>query len=92
MLFSTHPCVSSNWNIIWLNPLYLIGFASTITKKRYKVFTLYHSINFYLLTVFLLFLQWIPQHIDIACLPLVLCLWIAEFTIYLTNIKRVSQP
>jgi hypothetical protein len=76
MLFSSHPCVSPNWNILWLNPLYFIGAAGFATGKRCRLFDVYFVLNFVVLSAFILAWRWIPQAIDIAFLPLAGCLWL----------------
>jgi hypothetical protein len=74
--FSIHPCTSPNWNILWLHPLHLIGFVGFLFKKSYPLFRWYHGINFVLLSGFLLGWHWIPQELNMACIPFILCLWI----------------
>ncbi|GHT14983.1 membrane protein [Bacteroidia bacterium] len=74
--FSIHPCTSPNWNILWLHPLHLIGFVGFLLKKSYPLFRWYHGINFVLLSGFLLGWHWIPQELNPACIPFILCLWI----------------
>jgi hypothetical protein len=73
--FSVHPCTNPNWNILWLHPLHFIGFAGFLFKKSYPLFRWYHGINFVLLSGFLLGWHWIPQELNLACIPFILCLW-----------------
>jgi hypothetical protein len=83
--FSLHPCVSPNWNILWLHPLHLIGFASFIPKKKYCVFKWYHILNITVLSAFVIAWHWIPQEIDLACLPLIGSLWLGSFCWFKIN-------
>jgi hypothetical protein len=79
VLFSAHPCVSPNWNILWLHPLHFIGFASFIPKKKYRFFSICHIINLAVLSAFLIAFYWIPQEINFACLPLIICLCFGSY-------------
>ncbi|MDR2621413.1 MAG: DUF4105 domain-containing protein [Dysgonamonadaceae bacterium] len=81
--FSLHPCTSPNWNLVWLHPLHLIGFAGFLFKKFYPLFRWYHGVNFVLLSCFLLGWQWIPQALNIAFIPLIGCLWLVSGYQYL---------
>ena len=74
--FSLHPCVQSNWNILWLHPLHFIAFAGFFFKKSYQWIRWYHAANFVLLSCFLLGWNWIPQELNIAFIPFILCLWV----------------
>lgn len=79
-LFSEHPYVDSNWNIIWLNPLQLIAATLFFVKSLSKYVYCYHFINFALLSLFLLFWGLIPQQLEIAFIPFILSLWIRSGT------------
>ncbi|MDR1562909.1 MAG: DUF4105 domain-containing protein [Dysgonamonadaceae bacterium] len=75
MMFSSHPCVSPNWNIVWLNPLHFIGCAGfACNKKKHLLFDLFFILNIIALSVFIIAWHWIPQTIDIASLPIIGCL------------------
>jgi len=76
--FSFHPCVQLNWNILWLHPLHLIACAGFFFRKSYRWIRWYHAVNFVLLSSFLLGWHWIPQELNRAAIPFVLCLWIVS--------------
>lgn len=73
--FSTHPCVSPNWNLVWLHPLH--GAAAILfgVKRGNKAAYCYHFINFAALTAMLAGWMWVPQHLNSAFIPLILTLW-----------------
>ena len=73
--FSSHPCTWPNWNILWIHPLHLIGFAGFIPKRTSRWSSWYHGLNFVLLSFLLLGWYWIPQGMNAACIPFILCLW-----------------
>lgn len=89
VFFSVHPCISPNWNIVWLHPLHLFGFVSFLLKKTYPLFTWYHLVNFVLLLCFLLAWIWVPQTMDIAYIPIIGCLWLASAYRYLSLRKEL---
>ena len=76
--FSLHPCVQSNWNILWLHPLHFIAFAGFFFRKSYQWIRWYHTVNFVLLSCFLLGWHWIPQELNKTFIPLILCLWVVS--------------
>ena len=76
--FSLHPCVQLNWNLIWLHPLHFIACVGFFLKKHYKLIYWYHTINFLLLSVFLLVWNWVTQELNMAFIPLILCLCIVS--------------
>jgi len=76
--FSLHPCVQSNWNIFWLHPLHFIAFAGFFFRKSYRWIRWYHGINFVLLSSFLVGWRWIPQELNSAFIPFILCLWMVS--------------
>jgi hypothetical protein len=75
---SIHPCTWPNWNILWLHPLHLVGFVGFLFKKSYPVFRWYHAVNFVILSCFLLGWHWIPQRLNLAFIPFILCLWVVS--------------
>jgi hypothetical protein len=83
VFLSEHPCTSPNWNLVWLHPLHLIGFAGFLFKKFYALFRWYHAVNFVLLSGFLLGWYWIPQVLNTAFIPLIGCLWLVSGYQYL---------
>ena len=76
--FSLHPCVQSNWNILWLHPLHFIACIGFFFRKSYRWICWYHTANFVLLSSFLLGWHWIPQELNKAFIPFILCLWIVS--------------
>lgn len=66
VLFSFHPCTSSNWNLFWLHPFHFIAFAGYFLKKATHWITKYHWINLILLFTFLLGKSCIPQNLNLA--------------------------
>jgi hypothetical protein len=77
-LFSSHPCTSPNWNLLWLHPFHWIAFAGCFLKKTYPLLFWYHIINFVLLSVVLIGWHWIPQVLNTADIPYMLCLLAAS--------------
>lgn len=72
--FSEHPAVDSNW-LIWIfNPYPLIGLPIVIKAARKHQYTPWHTINFVILTLFILFSPWIPQDFGDMVVPLALSL------------------
>ncbi len=72
--FSVHPCMFPNWNIIWLHPLHILTFCGCFFRKRKPLFRWYHRINALLLILLLAAWFLIPQSINIASIPFILCL------------------
>ncbi len=73
---SVHPATWPNWLIIWLHPLHLVGVVLFAVKKFNKAAYYYHFINFAALTLMLLGWFFIPQHFNLAFLPLVISYWV----------------
>lgn len=61
---SSHPCTNPNWNLVWINPFYLIGAVGFLLPKTYRLITWYHGLNFVLLLIFLSGWFFIPQSIN----------------------------
>lgn len=80
---STHPCIWPNWSIVWLQPFDLIAVILFAVKKYGKAAYYYHFINFAALTLLLAGWYFIPQHLNIAFIPLVATLWLRSgFGVY----------
>ncbi len=77
-LVSSHPCTWPNWNLLWIHPLHIIPAIGYLFKKTYRFIRWYHWSNFVLLSSLLLGWTWIPQELNIACIPFILCLWIGS--------------
>jgi hypothetical protein len=73
-LFSYHPCTSPNWNLLWLHPFHWIAFAGYFLKKTCSFLFWYHIINLVLLFVVLIGWPWMPQVLNTADIPYILCL------------------
>lgn len=73
---STHPSIWPNWNIVWLHPFHLAAVILFVLKKLRKVADYYHFINFAVLTLMLVCWYFIPQHLNPAFIPLIVCLWL----------------
>jgi hypothetical protein len=88
MFFSVHPCMSPNWNYLWLHPLHLIAACLFYLKRCSKYVYYYHFINFAALTVFLLAWSWIPQGLQLSFLPFVATLWMRSTVCTFTSFKK----
>ncbi len=77
-LISDQPCTWPNWNLLWLHPLHLIAFTGFFFKKSYSFIRGYHGSNFVLLSLLLLGWHWVPQELNLACIPYILCLWLGS--------------
>ncbi len=74
MFISTHEATSPNWNGVWVNPFYLLPAILVWIKSAKKLLYCYHFANFAVLIAFLIGVYWIPQEINVAVYPLILCL------------------
>ena len=73
-LFSEHPAVDSNWQVLLLNPVALIGVPLVIKAAIRHKPTLWYAFYFAVLALFLLFSPWMPQVFAKITVPLALCL------------------
>jgi hypothetical protein len=73
---SEHPATFPNWLLIWLHPFHWVGAVLFAVKKFNKAAYSYHFINFAALTLMLLGWYFIPQHMNVAFIPLIFTLWI----------------
>ena len=87
-LFSQHPAVSSNYQIICFHPFHLFCLPFFIFKVAKQKRSYYMLINFLILTFFSTFWCLIPQKIDAAVLPLALCLLIRSVSNLLLSRKK----
>ena len=85
--FSGHPAVDSNWQILLLNPIAIIGIP-LVTKAaiRHK-HTYWYAFQFAHLALFLLFSPWMPQVFAKITIPLALCLLTRPVSYYLVKVK-----
>ncbi len=82
-VISVHPSVFPNWSLVWLHPLHLAGAMLIAVKRLSKATYWYHFINFVALTLLLAGWIVIPQHLNVAFVPLILTLLIRSgFTAY----------
>ncbi|MDR1368496.1 MAG: DUF4105 domain-containing protein [Dysgonamonadaceae bacterium] len=77
-LISSHPCTWPNWNLLWIHPLHFIPVAGYFFKKTYRLIRWYHWSNFVLLSGILSGWHFIPQELNVACIPFIICLWISS--------------
>jgi hypothetical protein len=72
--FSQHPAVSPNYLIFVFHPLHLLLLPFFIRKEMKGKRSIYHLLNATILTLFILLWPIIPQHFNLAVLPLALSL------------------
>lgn len=87
LLFSQHPTVDQNWQALVLNPLPLVCMPWVVRSARRRSTCLYHYANLLWLTLFVLFMAWIPQNFCAPMLPLALVLLTRSISYYL-NYRR----
>jgi hypothetical protein len=73
---SVHPGMFPNISLLWLHPLHFIGVLFFLAKKLNNMAYWYHFINF--AAILLMSVAWIfiPQHFNIAFIPLIASLWL----------------
>lgn len=70
MLFSEHPFVSNNLNLLWLNPLYLLP-VYMMWKKRYRKFLFYAYLSFVLMIlIYLILVMFQFQSVPFDVIPI----------------------
>ncbi len=77
-LISVHPCTYPNYNMFWLHPFYLIAVFGCVSSKTYRLIKCFHWSNFVLLSLFLLLWKVIPQELNAANIPFILCLCLSS--------------
>lgn len=82
-LFSEHPTVDSNWQVLLFHPLALLLMPWVVRSARHRKVCLYHYANMLCLVLFLGFMPWIPQDFSTLTLPLALVLLIRPMSYYL---------
>lgn len=87
LLFSQHPTVDQNWQALVFNPLPLLCMPWVVRSARRRRTCLYHYVNLLWLTLFVLFMAWIPQNFCTPMLPLALALLTRPVSYYL-NYRR----
>lgn len=88
-LFSQHPCVDSNWLLLALHPLHLLGLYGVIRRIRKGVLSRYQVVNLCSLTLFIIVYCLKIQIIPLSAVYLALCLLVrALANIWLSQQKR----
>ncbi|MFK8036927.1 MAG: DUF4105 domain-containing protein [Crocinitomicaceae bacterium] len=77
-LFSGHPEVKTNLNILWCNPLYLLYIPLLIQKKSNKILNII-VISTWVASICIWLLEW--QVFDVAVAPLLLIIGLFHFKI-----------
>lgn len=73
-LFSEHPSLDANWQIWVFHPLPLFCIPWVVRCAVKRKICLYHYINGAILTLFIVFVAWIPQDFCQIIVPLALAL------------------
>ena len=68
---SEHPSIWPNISVVWLHPFHLAAVVLFAIKKRNKAAYSYHFINFVALLLMLIAWIFIPQHLNMAFIPLI---------------------
>ena len=88
VLFSQHPAVGTNYLLFVFHPLHLLCLPCLLNKVRKRKISRYMLANFIVLTLFICLWVIIPQKIDLAVLPLALCLLIRSASNLILTYKR----
>ena len=73
---SVHPSIFPNMSLLWLHPLHLMGVILFSVKKFKMMAFWYHYINFAVILFMSVAWIFIPQHFNIAFIPLIASLWL----------------
>ena len=87
-LFSYHPAVSENYLLFIFHPGQLIFLPYIIYSVRKSKICWYHVFNFAVLTLFIVLFPLIPQRINLAVVPLALCLLIRSLSNIILTYKK----
>lgn len=90
LLISLHPAVSSNYNALWLHPIWIVIAILIWIKRAKKFLYFYHFINFAITILLLLGIGIIPQELNVAFIPLIAILTVRSITyiiVYRGNLK-----
>lgn len=87
-LLSQHPAVSPNYLLFVFHPFHLLCLPCMLNKVRKKKRSWYMWGNLVILIFFIAFWGLIPQKIDLAILPLVLCLLIRSASNLILTYKQ----
>lgn len=88
VLFSQHPAVGTNYLLFVFHPFHLLCLPCMLNRVRKKKISRYMLANFIVLTLFIGLWAIIPQKIDLAVLPLALCLLIRSASNLILTYKR----
>ena len=95
-LFSQHPAVSPNYLLFVFHPFHLLCLPCMLNRVRKRKRSRYMMANLVVLTLFIALWAIIPQRIDLAVLPLALCLLIRSANNVLmckyANVPIKAQP
>ena len=72
---SVHPGMFPNISMLWLHPLHFIGVILISVKKYNNMAFRYHFINFAAILAMSVAWVFVPQHFNIAFIPLIATLW-----------------
>ncbi len=87
-LFSTHPAVSQNYLLFVFHPGQLLFLPFIVIAVRKRQRSWYHVFNFVVLTLFIVLFPLIPQRINLAIVPLALCLLIRSLSNLILTYKK----
>ncbi|WP_297328967.1 DUF4105 domain-containing protein [uncultured Bacteroides sp.] len=87
-IFSQHPAVSPNYLLFVFHPFHLICLPCMINRVRKNKLSRYMLANFAVLILFICLWGVIPQKINLAVLPLALCLLIRSVSNLILTYKR----
>lgn len=73
---SVHPSMFPNMSLLWLHPVHLLAVV-LFTVKKFKMLAFwYHCINFAVILIMSVAWFFVPQHFNIAFIPLIASLWL----------------
>ena len=87
-LFSSHPAVSSNYLLFVFHPGQLLFLPFIIYAVRKRRRSWYLLFNLVVLTLFIVLFPLIPQRINLAIVPLALCLLIRSLSNIILTYKK----
>lgn len=89
-LFSEHPTLDSNFQVMLFNPLPLVEMFFVIPAARKRKRTLWHGFNFAWLFFFILFIPWVPQEYASGVFVIALSLMMRPIS-YFFAYRRYAQ-
>lgn len=95
MWFGTdHIATKDNWNILWMNPLYLISLVGIVSKTKKPWLRVSFAVYATILWILLLTWNWFPQQMNTAVIPIIIALIIRSLDregVLGELIKRVTR-